>query len=211
MPLALLLSLLALLGLVCPVQGATPDFGLSLGSSAAARLIEHYTHHSLRHPRHLQMELLSSSSTPWFPPIASVESRNRIHLGRLDIHFRQQRVEAEWLNVSLHSDSNIHLLPLPSFLGADTAHLTAHVPRALLRLEIVELEHGNGWGMSMTECDMGTDGSPDALHIELERSHLINLVINPLHRLLMPRSLLHKTACDLLGNGVAKMRNRFAM
>ena len=49
------------------------------------------------------------------------------------------------------------------------------------------------------------------LDVQLDRSYLLNLVVNPLHRLFLPRTPIHHKVCDMLGKAMDKLRNRFAM
>ncbi|KAI1704494.1 hypothetical protein Ddc_16136 [Ditylenchus destructor] len=185
----------------CPSGWSHPDVGLNMGSSAAAKLLKHYTNSALRMPRQLHMDLRSGSGEPWFDPIAHVDSSNRITLGQLRVVFRNNQIEAEMNDVVVRSASTIFLLPLPFFFGEDTAHITAQIPQALIRLKVVD-----DLNVEIDECNLAiTD-----MRIRLEKAYLLNHILTPLHQIL-PRTLVHDSACELLAESLTKWRRRFAL
>jgi hypothetical protein len=61
---------------------AVADFGLNLGSVAAAKIAQNAARLSLERPKSLQLHVKTDES-PWFDPIAFVDSRTGIALGWL--------------------------------------------------------------------------------------------------------------------------------
>lgn len=59
------------------------DIGVSLGSSAATKLVRNAIDHVLRSPRFIELDL-NSWKDPWFKEVARLDSRNRVTIG---LHF----------------------------------------------------------------------------------------------------------------------------
>ena len=105
---------------------SSADLGLNLGSKAAGKLATHCIHYALRQPRVLKLNL-QSSVNPWFEKIAHVTSRTKLSLSNFTIKFENDMVELALYDVVLKSTSQVNIMPLPFFLGEDTAHLYAEV------------------------------------------------------------------------------------
>uniref|UniRef100_A0A915D1E7 Uncharacterized protein n=1 Tax=Ditylenchus dipsaci TaxID=166011 RepID=A0A915D1E7_9BILA len=181
--------------------GSAADSGLTIGSSAASKLLTHYAHAALRQPKQMTLDLRSGSGQPWFDCIAHVDSKNRIALGNMKVSFHNNQMEAKMEDIVVRSDSNIILLPLPFFLGEDIAHITAEIPEAMVRLKVVD-----NFNVDLDQCNISiTD-----MQIRLEKAYLLNLLLSPFHKIL-PRSLIHDSACELLAESLAKLRRRFAI
>uniref|UniRef100_A0A915EN99 Uncharacterized protein n=1 Tax=Ditylenchus dipsaci TaxID=166011 RepID=A0A915EN99_9BILA len=166
--------------------GSAADSGLTIGSSAASKLLTHYAHNSF--------ETAQTDD-------AGPEEWNRIALGNMKVSFHNNQMEAKMEDIVVRSDSNIILLPLPFFLGEDIAHITAEIPEAMVRLKVVD-----NFNVDLDQCNISiTD-----MQIRLEKAYLLNLLLSPFHKIL-PRSLIHDSACELLAESLAKLRRRFAI
>lgn len=115
--------LLLLLG-AWPARGS--DLGFSVGSRAASELARHVVHSALQQPRRFQLDL-KNAEQPGFEPLARVGVKARLQLNRLQVRFTDGFAEVSVHNLSLHSVSDVAVLPLPFFLGEDSAHLDAEV------------------------------------------------------------------------------------
>lgn len=102
------------------------DLGINIGSKAAGKLATHCVHYALRQPRLLNLDL-QSSVNPWFEKIADVKSQTKLSLSNFTVDFNNDMVELTLHDVIFKSTSNVNILPLPFFLGEDTAHLYAEV------------------------------------------------------------------------------------
>jgi len=118
-------TILVLCLLIQNISSST-DLGLNLGSKAAGKLATHCIHYALRQPRVLKLNL-QSSVNPWFEKVAHVTSRTKLSLSNFTIQFENNMVELTLYDVILKSTSQVNIMPLPFFLGEDTAHLYAEV------------------------------------------------------------------------------------
>lgn len=102
------------------------ELGLTLGSEAATKLASHCVNYFLRQPTPLRVKC-ESAIEPWFSSIAHVDSRTRVSFENFTVGFEKSLIELTLNDVLLKSTSIINLLPLPFFIGEDTAHITTHV------------------------------------------------------------------------------------
>lgn len=102
------------------------ELGLTVGSSAATKLASHCMNYFLRQPQAVKIKC-ESGVEPWFASIAHIDSRTRISFDNFTVGFEKSLIDLTLNDVMLKSTSIINLLPLPFFIGEDTAHVTAHV------------------------------------------------------------------------------------
>uniref|UniRef100_A0AC34QJC0 Lipid-binding serum glycoprotein C-terminal domain-containing protein n=1 Tax=Panagrolaimus sp. JU765 TaxID=591449 RepID=A0AC34QJC0_9BILA len=188
-----------LLCLLFPVISSSADLGLNLGSKAAGKLATHCVHYALRQPRLLKLDL-QSTTDPWFENIADVKSKTKLSLSNFTVDFKNDMVELALFDVVVKSTSNINILPLPFFLGEDTAHLYAEIPHASLKLDIRDFD------VKLHDCVLETA----ALEVSLDRAFLMNIFLKPLHSLL-PRSLIEESLCSSIADSLSVFENRFAL
>ncbi|KAE9556046.1 hypothetical protein FO519_000680 [Halicephalobus sp. NKZ332] len=185
--------------LLIPDILCSADLGLNLGSQAAGKLATHCIHYALRQPRLLKLNL-QSSVNPWFEKVAHVTSRTKLSLSNFTIQFENNMVELVLYDVILKSTSEVNIMPLPFFLGEDTAHLYAEIPRASLKLDVRDFD------VKLHECVLETV----ALDVSLDRAFLMNLFLKPLHKLL-PRSMVEESLCSSIADSLSVFENRFAL
>uniref|UniRef100_A0A7E4W8X6 Chorein_N domain-containing protein n=1 Tax=Panagrellus redivivus TaxID=6233 RepID=A0A7E4W8X6_PANRE len=178
---------------------SSADLGVNFGSKAAGKLATHCIHYALRQPRQLRLNL-QSGVNPWFEKIAHVNSKTKLALSNFTISFENDIVELALYDVVLKSTSDVNILPLPFFLGEDTAHLHAEIPRAMLKLDV------RNFDVKLHECVLETT----SLDVKLDRAFLLNMLLSPLHSL-MPRSLVQESLCSSIADSLSVFENRFAL
>jgi len=93
------------------------------------------------------------------------------------------------------SSSDI-VLPLPFFLGEDTAIVNAQVPYADIRLKAEDMK------FTLDTCEIG---SPD-VELKLERSLVMNYVLKPFAKL--PASFVQDIVCNSISGPLGSLKNR---
>lgn len=102
------------------------ELQVTMGSSAATKLASHCVNYFLRQPQATKIKC-ESAVEPWFASIAHLDSRTRVSFENFTVGFERSVIDLTLNDVMLKSTSIINLLPLPFFIGEDTAHVTAHV------------------------------------------------------------------------------------
>lgn len=189
-------GVLLLLSLVARCHGSS--LGLGLGSTAAGNIATYSVRSMLQQPRQMYIELQSGVG-PWFEPIAHVDTKNRIGFESLNIRFHDDLADARIQNVTLRSESKVHILPLPFFLGEDIVHTHADIPNIHLRLKMEDFH------LKVHECNL----KDSSLDMWLEHSYFLNLILVPMQRLL-PNTLVHDGLCNSIANAFSSLRSKFA-
>lgn len=190
-------QLLLLVFLHVLVHGS--DLGFSVGSRAASQLVQHAVKTALHQPRRLQLEV-RNSGRPWFEPIAHLDSKAKVSLNEVNVRFHNNWVDVNLSKLTINSTTNIVVLPLPFFLGEDTAHLVADVPHADVRFKLQNMN------LAVEECNIN-DIDVD---VRLERAYLMNLALKPLVGM-FPNSIARDYVCTTLSDHLGALRNRFAL
>ncbi|KAI6234561.1 hypothetical protein M3Y99_00773700 [Aphelenchoides fujianensis] len=189
--------LLLLVGLLAPAVRAA-DLGFNLGSKAASQIVSHGIHSTLQQPRRLDVELVSGQN-PWFDPVAHFDAKARVFMQTMDVRFHDDLVDVKMANLTVFLTSGM-ILPLPFFLGEDTANVNAEIPYADVQLKVHDLK------LALDKCDVG-EGPMD---VQLERSVVLNYVVKPFAQL-VPRSLVQSAVCNAIAEPLTSLRNNYTI
>ncbi|KAI6236545.1 hypothetical protein M3Y95_00169100 [Aphelenchoides besseyi] len=174
------------------------DLGFNLGSKAASQLVSHGIHSVLQQPRRLDLELVSSKN-PWFDPVAHFDAKARVLMRNMDVRFHDDLVDVQMMNLTVYLTSDM-VLPLPFYLGEDTANIHAEIPYADIRLKVEDLK------LALDKCDVG-DGPID---VRLEHSVFLNYMVKPFVQL-VPRSLVQSAVCNSIADPLTSLRNNYTI
>jgi hypothetical protein len=102
------------------------DFGMSVGDSAATKLVRSAVEYQLRSPHLIKLKIKSAEDV-WFHDVVKLNSKNRISIGSLNVRFPNDKtIEAEARQLSLNSSSLVNDAALPFFF-LDNKNLVMNV------------------------------------------------------------------------------------
>uniref|UniRef100_A0A914GW96 Uncharacterized protein n=1 Tax=Globodera rostochiensis TaxID=31243 RepID=A0A914GW96_GLORO len=177
--------------------GSSADLELSIGSSAATKLVQGALDGALRSPRFIELELASRNSPRH--AVAHVYSLNRVNVGALEVRFNDSQIRVEARRVLLNSSSLINMTTLPLLLDGKRVILNAVVETAVLRLDI-----SNANTLRVRECDL--DYSDVELY--LQNSFFLNMALSAV-RGTMSASMLRETVCSMLYGTVLNLAEKY--
>uniref|UniRef100_A0A914EDH1 Uncharacterized protein n=1 Tax=Acrobeloides nanus TaxID=290746 RepID=A0A914EDH1_9BILA len=173
------------------------ELGLTVGSSAATKLASHCMNYFLRQPQAVKIKC-ESGVEPWFASIAHIDSRTRISFDNFTVGFEKSLIDLTLNDVMLKSTSIINLLPLPFFIGEDTAHVTAHINRARLKLSVHDFD------VKLVGCELESGG----VDVSLDRAFLLNSIFSLFQRVL-PQTIMQDSLCTWMEDSLMRLHNRF--
>lgn len=72
---------------------------------------------------------------------------------------------------------------------------------------ILKLRTFNNYKLQLDECAV----SISDVDIQLDNAYLLNQMLNPINRYLVPKSIIRDSVCDMVEALVEKLRRRFAL
>ncbi|KAL3077126.1 hypothetical protein niasHS_013115 [Heterodera schachtii] len=173
------------------------DLELSIGSSAATKLVQGAIDGTLRSPRFIELELASKNSPRH--ALAHVYSINRVNVGFLEVHFNQSQIRVETRRVVLNSTSLINMTSLPLLLDGKRVILNAVVDNALLRLSVT-----NTNTLLVQECDLQYSD----VELYMHNSFFLNMALSAV-RGTMSASMVRECVCSMLYGTVLNLAEKF--
>uniref|UniRef100_A0A915MXQ6 Uncharacterized protein n=1 Tax=Meloidogyne javanica TaxID=6303 RepID=A0A915MXQ6_MELJA len=165
------------------------DIGMSVGDSAATKLVRSALEYQLRSPHLIKLKLRSAEDV-WFHDVVKLNSKNSVSIGSLNVRFPNDKIiEAEARHLSLNSSTLVNDASLPLFfLDRKNVVVDVEVDHAFLQLRV---EHPAS--LFMENCSIKLEN----VNFGVERTYLLNTVFNAFGKTLSS-GMIRDKVCDML-------------
>nr|CAD2125863.1 unnamed protein product [Meloidogyne enterolobii] len=178
------------------------DIGMSVGDSAATKLVRSALEYQLRSPHLIKLKLRSAEDV-WFHDVVKLNSKNSVSIGSLNVRFPNDKIiEAEARHLSLNSSTLVNDASLPLFfLDRKNVVVGVEVDHAFIQLRV---EHPAS--LFMENCSIKLEN----VNFGVERTYLLNTVFNAFGKTLSS-GMIRDKVCDMLQIAVMHLRREFSI
>ncbi|KAL7072207.1 hypothetical protein ACQ4LE_009024 [Meloidogyne hapla] len=178
------------------------DIGMSVGDSAATKLVRSAMEYQLRSPHLIKLKLQSAEDV-WFHDVVKLNSKNRVSIGSLNVRFPSDKIiEAEARHLSLNSSTLVNDASLPLFfLDRKNVVVDVEVKHAFLQLRVEQPA-----SLFMENCSIELKN----VNFGVERTYLLNTVLNAFGKTLS-NGMIRDKVCDMLQIAVVHLRREFSI
>jgi hypothetical protein len=178
------------------------DFGMSVGDSAATKLVRSAVEYQLRSPHLIKLKIKSAEDV-WFHDVVKLNSKNRISIGSLNVRFPNDKtIEAEASQLSLNSSSLVNDASLPFFfLDNKNLVMNVEIDHAFLQLRVEKPA-----SLYMENCSIELKN----VNLGVERAYLLNTLLSALGKTLA-NGMIRDKVCNMLHVAVVHLRREFSI
>ncbi|KAF7638213.1 hypothetical protein Mgra_00002443 [Meloidogyne graminicola] len=178
------------------------DIGMSIGDSAATKLVKSAVEHQLRSPHLIKLKLQSAEDV-WFHDVVKLDSKNRISIGSLNVRFPSNKIiEAESRQIILNSSFLVNDASLPLFfLDRKNVIMDVEIDHAFIQLRVEQQA-----SLYMENCSIELKN----INLAVEKTFLVSTVLNAFGNTLS-NGIVKDKVCDMLQIAVLHLRREFSI